>query len=532
MNLVKKSLILCIGMLLALLGLQAAQSLFQTYRLSTATSDVAIASRLSGDARVLWTSFLDTEAALKESSSFVDAASAEGLRKTFRDRAERLREGLASLRELASGELKGHADDVSGKVDTWLQLADRHVGSESVTELPSYHLLDGAHAEVDAAITALVERSADVAARAVDTGRTVARSAAWWTLGEVAAAVGLGVFLGRRAMRSLHAQLGADATEVARIANAVADGDLTVRIASAGVPPASVMAAMARMQQALQDTVSRVIAISGNLASGSREIASGNSDLSQRTEQQAAALERTAATMEQLGTAVRHNADNSAEASQLAEQARSIATRGGELVAQAVDNMRDINESSQKISEIIGVIDSITFQTKMLALNAAVEAARAGEHGRGFAVVAGEVRILAQRSTEAARQIKLLISDSVERVDGGVKLIGIAGSTMQNIVQSIERVHEVMSQIRTASAEQSQGVAQVGQTIAELDQATQQNAALAEQSAAAAESLKQQGQQLAHAIAFFKVADGHARPQADTAALAVQGRPPVLEVRS
>jgi methyl-accepting chemotaxis protein len=321
-------------------------------------------------------------------------------------------------------------------------------------------------------------------------------------------AVALGVALGWFALRSLHRQLGADASEVARITNSVADGDLTISIRADGVPQGSVMAATARMQRSLLETVSRVRDISGDLANGANEITTGNGDLSQRTERQATELEKTAATMEQLGTTVRHNADNAAQASRLADDASAVATRGGEVVDRAVETMRDINDSSRKIVDIIGVIDGIAFQTNILALNAAVEAARAGEQGRGFAVVAAEVRTLAQRSAAAAKEIKTLINGSVERVEAGSSLVDQAGKTMRGIVEAIERVTTVMAEIRTASAEQSHGVAQVGQAVTQLDQATQQNAALAQQSAAAAESLKAQSRQLVEAVSFFKVGGG------------------------
>ena len=512
MNLVKKSLYLCIGVLLALLGLQGAQSLYQVSRLSAATDEVAATSQLSGQARQLWSRFLDTEKALKQATAFVDAEGAEGLRRAFAAQSALLRQDMAALQARASGDLARDAAQVSGHIDAWLALAAKHVGSEGVTELPSHHVLDAARSDVDKHINALVSRSAEAAAATVSTSHALAGRAQWWTLAELVAALSLGAVLGWRALNSLHRQLGADASEVARVANAVADGDLTVAIASAGVPSGSVMAAMARMQQALQGTVSRVLSISGNLASGSSEIATGNNDLSQRTEQQAAALERTAATMEQLGTTVRHNAANSTQASQLADQASAVAQRGGQVVGQAVETMRGINDSSRKIADIIGVIDGIAFQTNILALNAAVEAARAGEQGKGFAVVAAEVRNLAQRSAEAAREIKALISTSVERVESGSALVEQAGATMKEVVQSIERVTAVMGEILAASAQQSAGVAQVGQSVTELDQATQQNAALAEQSAAAAESLKAQGQQLAQAMTFFKVPSSSGLP--------------------
>lgn len=505
MNLVKKSLYLCIGVLLALLGLQGAQSLYQVSRLSGAADDVVASSRLSVDARQLWAKFLDTEQALKAATAFVDAASADDLRKAFATQSAALRSGVTGLQTNAAGDLKQGAQNVSNKVDAWLALAAKHVASEGVTELPSYHLLDAARADVDTEITALVGHSAEAATATVAASHALARNAMLWTVGELLAAIALGVVLGWRALNSLHQQLGADASEVARVANAVADGDLTVPIAIHGLPAGSVMAAISRMQQSLQDTVSRVLRISSNLASGSNEIATGNNDLSQRTEQQSAALERTAATMDELGTTVRHNAENSKQASQLADQASAVATRGGTVVGQAVETMRGINDSSRRIADIIGVIDGIAFQTNILALNAAVEAARAGEQGRGFAVVASEVRSLAQRSAEAAREIKALITASVERVEAGSALVDQAGDTMQEVVHAIERVTAVMAEIRTASVEQSAGVAQVGQSVAELDKATQQNAALAEESAAAAESLKAQGQQLAQAMTFFKV---------------------------
>jgi methyl-accepting chemotaxis protein len=209
--------------------------------------------------------------------------------------------------------------------------------------------------------------------------------------------------------------------------------------------------------------------------------------------------------MEELGTAVRHNADNARHASELAQGAAAVALRGGEVVGQVVQTMKGINDSSRKIVDIIGVIDGIAFQTNILALNAAVEAARAGEQGRGFAVVASEVRSLAQRSAAAAREIKVLISDSVERVEQGSGLVDSAGSTMAELVQAIQRVTEVMAQISLASSEQSSGVAQVGQAVTQMDHTTQQNAALVEQSAAAAESLKVQARQLVEAVSVFRL---------------------------
>ncbi len=247
---------------------------------------------------------------------------------------------------------------------------------------------------------------------------------------------------------------------------------------------------------------------SDSIATGSAQIASGNADLSQRTEEQASALEETAASMEQLGSTVKANADSAREANQLAISASTVAIQGGEVVGQVVETMKGINDSSKRIADIISVIDGIAFQTNILALNAAVEAARAGEQGRGFAVVASEVRSLAQRSAEAAKEIKVLITASVERVEQGTTLVGQAGTTMVEVVSSIKRVTDIMGEISAASTEQSAGVSQVGEAVSQMDQVTQQNAALVEESAAAAESLKSQAQQLVQAVAVFKINQG------------------------
>jgi len=301
-------------------------------------------------------------------------------------------------------------------------------------------------------------------------------------------AVGFGLALVRSIMRAL----GAEPAESSPVA--LRAGDST-----------STLAAVHRMQQALVATVSMVRSNAESVSTGSVQIAQGNQDLSQRTEEQASALEETAASMEQLGSTVKQNADNARQANQLALSASAVALQGGDVVSQVVDTMKGINDSSRKIADIIGVIDGIAFQTNILALNAAVEAARAGEQGRGFAVVASEVRNLAQRSAEAAKEIKSLISASVERVEQGTTLVDKAGSTMTEIVSSIKRVTDIMGEISSASTEQSAGVAQVGEAVSQMDQATQQNAALVEESAAAAESLKLQAQQLVQAVAIFKL---------------------------
>ena len=308
-------------------------------------------------------------------------------------------------------------------------------------------------------------------------------------------------------IRSFARQLGAEPQEAADVAQRVAAGDLGARIALKSGDSSSLMAQLKAMQESLAAVVGNVRQNAESVATASAQIAQGNNDLSARTEEQASALEETSATMEQLNATVRQNADNARQASQLALGASSVAVRGGEVVAQVVDTMKGINDSSRKIADIIGVIDGIAFQTNILALNAAVEAARAGEQGRGFAVVAGEVRNLAQRAAGAAKEIKSLITASGERVEQGTALVSRAGETMQEIVDSIGRVNDIMGEISAASTEQSSGVAQVGEAITQMDQATQQNAALVEQSAAAAESLKQQADQLVQAVSVFRL--GH-----------------------
>jgi len=320
----------------------------------------------------------------------------------------------------------------------------------------------------------------------------------------VAAAIAASLLMGWLITRRLVLVLGAEPAELAGVAQGIADGNL----ADDGRPQAvagSVMASMQAMRLTLQQIVGSVRSGVENVATASAQIAQGNADLSSRTEEQASSLQQTAASMEQLTGTVRQSADTARQANQLAQGASTSAARGGQVVAQVVQTMSQIQDASRRIGDIIGVIDGIAFQTNILALNAAVEAARAGEQGRGFAVVASEVRSLAQRSAEAARQIKVLIGDSTARVETGGQLVADAGRSMDTVVTDVQRVCDLIAEISAASGEQSQGIEQVGQAVTLLDQTTQQNAALVEESAAAAESLKAQAAKLAETVATFRL---------------------------
>ena len=318
-------------------------------------------------------------------------------------------------------------------------------------------------------------------------------------------------------VRSVERSIGGDPVDAVAVAQRIAAGDLDMSVAVRAGDDASLMAAMKRMRDALAGIVGNVRTGTDLIATVSREIASGNLDLSSRTEEQASSLEETAASMEQLTSTVKNSAENAREASRLAESAAEVAGRGGAVVARVVDTMDAINASSNRIVDIIGVIDGIAFQTNILALNAAVEAARAGEQGRGFAVVASEVRNLAQRSAAAAKEIKALIGDSVARVDDGAKLVAEAGATMTDIVASVNKVSAMIGAISHATREQGEGIEHVNQAIAQMDQVTQQNASLVEEAAAASEAMQEQAAKLAEVVGVFRVASAQAGATLTTA---------------
>ncbi len=336
-----------------------------------------------------------------------------------------------------------------------------------------------------------------------------------------------GLAIGILIARNLTGQLGGEPGYAAAIAERIAAGDLTVEVETRANDRSSLLAAMKTMRDSLAGIVGEVRNGTDTIAAASKQIASGTADLSSRTEEQAGSLEETASSMEELTSTVKQNADNSRQANHLAVTASDVAVKGGAVVSEVVGTMGAINESAKKIVDIIGVIDGIAFQTNILALNAAVEAARAGEQGRGFAVVASEVRNLAQRSAAAAKEIKVLIDNSVEKVDAGTRLVDQAGATMQEVVESIRRVTDIMAEISAASQEQTAGIEQINQAITQMDEVTQQNAALVEESAAASESMQEQAGKLAQAVSVFRLSGVYgAETQTKVVAMKKKPAPP------
>jgi methyl-accepting chemotaxis protein len=348
-------------------------------------------------------------------------------------------------------------------------------------------------------------------------------------IGVILVGGGVALVFGILLARSIYFQMGGEPSYVAKIIRAVAKNDLTIAIDVNPKDDHSLLFDVKNMQANLARTIGSIMHSSDAIANASAEIAAGNMDLSTRTEHQASSLEETASSMEQLTSTVQQNGENARQANSLAQSASEVAKRGGQVVSDVVVTMGSINDSSRKIVDIIGVIDGIAFQTNILALNAAVEAARAGEQGRGFAVVASEVRNLAQRSAAAAKEIKGLIGDSVEKVDAGARLVDQAGSTMAEVVESVRRVSDIIGEIAYASSEQSEGIGQVNNAISQMDEVTQQNAAVVEEVAATAQTLREQAASLAHMVAEFHIGQGVAAPAAAAARPVAPVRRPVAK---
>ncbi len=411
----------------------------------------------------------------------------------FSDRAKTLFEQYASVSQNYEKEM-------------WqaLTLADKEPLQQRSAELTASMAQTRVHANTLGEVVAELskQKEARAAEAYVETEQLYDSSRAFMVLLVILSAFS-GVLLGVLITRNLKGQLGGEPNYAAGVASRIAAGDLTVAIDLRPKDQTSMLFAMREMRDSLANIVSQVRTGTDTITTASGQIAAGNLDLSARTEEQASALEETASSMEEITSTVKQNAENSQQANTLAVNASSTAVRGGAVVSQVVDTMESITESSRKIVDIIGVIDGIAFQTNILALNAAVEAARAGEQGRGFAVVASEVRNLAQRSASAAKEIKQLIGDSVEKVDAGSKLVEQAGATMKEIVDSIQRVTDIMSDITAAGREQSAGIEQVNQAITQMDEVTQQNAALVEEAAAASQSLQDQATHLSEVVSVF-----------------------------
>lgn len=484
-------------------------SLVQLSRVASTTEDIAsnklVGVEMTGKLRDLLNEFRRNE-----SRHLLSATRKEmkALEVNMADGAKALKEldALADRIFVSPAEIKMLADYRKNR-EVWLDVnlrmapASRAGKQDEATELyngESKTAFDATMAEV----INLSDYNSKGAAIAWSAAKIVYSNARLMVIASIVLAVGLAAALAFLISRSIARPIG----KAVKAASDIASGDMTIALFARGTDEtAQLLQSLESMRTSLAGVVTTVRQRSETVAIASAEIAQGNHDLSNRTEQQASALEETAASMEELGATVNQNADNARLGNELAVQASNVAVKGRQVVGQVVETMKGINDSSRKIADIIGVIDGIAFQTNILALNAAVEAARAGEQGRGFAVVASEVRSLAGRSAEAAKEIKLLINTSVERVREGTALVDVAGSTMTEMVSSIQRVAQIMGEISAATSEQSTGVSQVGEAVTHMDQVTQQNAALVEQMAAAASSLNTLADELVQTVAVFNL---------------------------
>ncbi len=444
---------------------------------------------------------LQTAAAEGEAEKLKEAEAQVGTARTALDAMARL------------PEKSGVAKELSGAFDAY-QAAAIGATRALLTSQPPGDLVTQMQSSLQVLQKALDTRKTE-ARSAIDTAQASANSgvktALWVTVGTGVIVLGVLGLMSAAIVNSVWRDLGAEPTALRDAVSRIAEGDLDLNLQRTPGDEGSLHASVVAMTHKLRDTIGVIRQATDSISTASTEIATGNQDLSMRTEQTASNLQQTASSMEQLTGTVRQSADSARQANQLASGAATAAQQGEHIVSQVVANMAEIDGASRKITDIITVIDGIAFQTNILALNAAVEAARAGEQGRGFAVVAGEVRTLAQRSAQAAKEIKTLINASSEKVESGSRLVKDAGNSMNEILTSVQRVSDIIGEISAASTEQSQGIGQVNQAVTQLDQMTQQNAALVEESAAAAESLKDQAARLAQAVSAFKLGGGASR---------------------
>ncbi len=510
------------GAILAILVVMVLLTNYLNYNNSKRLENgLTVASAKNLQASIMKSAMLETGIAMRNIGLQSDVSLMQKEEQKVKDQRALYEKALADLKTLGlSSEEQGVLAEISkldGQTDSAFKEALAQIlafNTEGAAKILSGRI-DPLNQQTLGQINKLVNLQLASSNQVIGSSEGAVRSLMYLLFGLGAAAVALGVVCAVVITRSITVPLAGAVV----VAQRVASGELSTEVVVVGRDETSeLLQALRDMNQSLATTVGEVRAGSELITTAAHEIAAGNADLSARTETQASSLEETASSMEELTSTVKQNADNARQANQLAVSASSVAEKGGNVVSQVVSTMGSIKESSSRIVDIIGVIDGIAFQTNILALNAAVEAARAGEQGRGFAVVASEVRNLAQRSAGAAREIKELISDSVDKVDAGSRLVDEAGQTMDLVVTSIRQVADIMGEITAATQEQSNGIEEVNQAISQMDEMTQQNAALVEEAAAAAQSMTEQAEILGRAVSIFKLASDGGRRAAPAAA--------------